>query len=161
MKHLTWVLIGTFLLFSCKEDTPDDPDPQAGDLTEAATQLDLLEAHTWVPGTITKDGVALADEFPYFADFTLTFSGTLNAEGTNVSNGTYTTNDEGEVLPSGSWEFGSDVKTELLLTDPPNGPTPVTYEVTENSLKLEFNRGNSGARTEAITGRYIFDLEPQ
>jgi len=160
MKHLTWVLISTCLLLSCKEDTPSDDDDGGTD-TEAAIQLGLLTGKTWVPGTITKDDVALAEEYPYFADFTLTFSGSLNADETNVTNGTYTTSDPGEVLPSGSWEFSSDVETQLELNDPANGPTPVTYSVTESSLQLTFTRGNPGGRTEGITGNYVFDLIPQ
>ncbi|MEO0331272.1 MAG: hypothetical protein AAF223_06255, partial [Bacteroidota bacterium] len=149
-------------LFSCKEDEnpPSDDDDETTE-TEAEVQLDLLTAHIWVPGTITKDAATLTAEYPYFENFTLSFSGTVNSERTNVNNGTYTTNDKGEVLPSGSWEFGSDAETELLLTDPFNGPTEVTYSVTENRLRLEFVRDDTNGRTEAISGQYVFDLVPQ
>ncbi|MEQ9306507.1 MAG: hypothetical protein RJQ14_21520 [Marinoscillum sp.] len=114
-----------------------------------------------MPGTITKDAVPLSDEYPYFANFTLTFSGTPNSNKSNVTNGAYATNDEGQVLPDGNWEFGSDTDAELLMTDPFNGQTEVEYTVNENSLTLKFTRSTSNGRTEAITGEYNFDLVSQ
>lgn len=166
MKQVALVLLCTVFLFGCPPcDDPCNPecdsDSPCPNLPGVEPQLRLLTAHTWIPGTITKDAVPLVDEYPYFANFTLTFSGTPNADKSNVDNGAYDTNDEGQVLPDGNWEFGSNVETELLLTDPFNDQTTVEYTVNENSLTLKFIRGTSSGRTEAITGEYNFNLVPQ
>lgn len=162
MRHYSLALLCLFLLFSCKEDNGDDPGPQPPDgETEAEIQLGLLTDQTWVPGTITKDGTDLTEKYPYFADFTLSFSGNINSDGSNVTNGTYDTNDEGSVLPDGSWEFGTNAETTLILTDNFNGQTEVTYNVKQSSLRLQFTRDDSNGRTEAVSGQYVFDLVPQ
>nr|WKN39681.1 hypothetical protein K4G66_13365 [Tunicatimonas sp. TK19036] len=170
MKHVALALLcTTILLYGCPPTCDDPCDPECDSDSPCpdppeegiGAQLSLLTAHTWVPGTITKDAVPLADEYPYFSNFTLTFSGTLNSDNSNVTNGTYATNDEGQVLPDGNWEFGPDTDAELLMTDPFNGQTEVEYTVNENSLTLKFTRSTSNGRTEAITGEYIFDLVSQ
>ena len=159
MRLTYWLLLGTMLCVSCGPD--DGPEPPETE-TEAEVQSKLLQAHTWVPGTITRDGQAVADDFPAFADFTLKFSGSLNADRTNVTNGTYDTNVDGPILPDGSWELKPGaVKTTLLLTDPANDQIEANYTVSATSLRLSFVRDVSNGRTTEISGNYVFDLVPQ
>lgn len=153
MRLPYWILFGTLLFLSCKKEAVKL------EATEAETQFTLLQAHTWIPGSVTRDGTSLTDDF---ADFTLIISGTLNAEKSNVTNGMYETNGKNQVLTNGSWEFNPDVPTTtLLLTDNANGQIEVSYTVTNTSLYLNFVRTVSNGRTTGISGNYIFDLIPQ
>lgn len=158
MRKLNYLWCLLFLCFACEEGG-DDPVPDPDEETLVEQRLALLENTTWVTGPdgITKDGSDLSSEYPYFADFELTFTGNLNADRTALSSGSYTTNDEGEVLNSGTWSFkeGDEANTIVM-----NG-LDVAYEVSETSLRLEFVRSDDNARTTAISGEYIFNLVPQ
>jgi hypothetical protein len=155
MKKLNYLWLLLFLCFACEEEGGTTPEPDEETLVEQ--QLALLESTTWVPGSITKDGSDLISEYLYFADFELTFNGSLNADRTALSSGSYTTKDEGEVLNSGPWSFkvGDEANTIVM------SGLDVAYEVSETSLRLEFVRSEDNARTTAISGEYVFNLVPQ
>jgi len=127
------------LISGCKSESAD-PTPQDNQKT-----LLINNGVSWVPGSVSKDGLDVTDQFSGFkltvGDFTYT---TVNA------------------LPSawpasGTWSFANDSGT---LVDRNDG-VQITAAVTTSSLQLTFSvTGIGGGRTKGVDGEYVFNLIP-
>ncbi len=149
---LTTVLILGLTIYSGCGSTGTDPQD-----TPAKLRLAELEG-TWsaTAGSVTRDGLAE----PAYDNFTLTISGTLTDDNTNVVNtSSYTTNDSANpaVFPSGTWAFdGTNVNSIVRGT----GIKMNIDGVTESALVIEFTLNAEGTanRTSGLAGSWIFTL---
>jgi hypothetical protein len=144
------LILGLLMYSACKQD-------DGGDIQETAAekQLNLLSG-TWSAsaGSVTRDATAE----PTYDNFTVTFSGSLNSDKSNVeSSSTYNTNDVTNAFPSGTWTFnGSNVNQILRGT----GITMTIQSISETNLTLAFSLNADGStnKTAGLEGAWVFTL---
>lgn len=138
-KGISWLLSFAVIVFAtgCKKDTPLTPQEQV--------TAQLTSAEAWEKPTVTVDGV---DYTEHFANFSLKF-------GKN----TYTST-EGEPiwLPSGTWTFGNEEGT-LMIVD---GSMEVEIiSINDEVLEISFQGTEDSfepGRKKSIIGRIIIRL---
>lgn len=140
---LAFVAFGV-IFSACKKDEKPEP-------TEEEKQLDKL-AKTWVVATpiqtnaITVEGNDVTTEW---AAFTITFTdGNYSTSGSASS----------DVWPtSGTWAFADGDVNTLVRGD----GIDVSINVSESTIKMNFNYSSSGGRLMGIEGDWEFNLVAQ
>lgn len=140
------VLLGLCLLSACGKD--GEPEPSIEE-----RQLALL-ARTWKAGTVTLDGVDISAEYTSFQ---------LSLQKGEPSN-SYSVAGRPPLGPwksNGTWTFGSNAETKLVR-DSGADQVELTYEVTENSLRLTFSFTGNGYtnRASSAQGEWIMTFTP-
>lgn len=135
------IIVCLALISGCKSESAD-PTPQDNQKT-----LLINNGLSWVPGSVTKDGLDVTDQF---AGFNLT-----------VGDFTYTTaNALVTAWPaSGTWSFANESGTLINRSD----GVQIDVQVSTTSLKLTFSVSGlgNGGRTKGVDGEYIFNLIPE
>ena len=157
MKRINFLLTSGFLLSllvyaGCGSSS--NPEPE----TAAEIQFNKLRgAWAATANSVTRD----TNPETVYDDFTVTFSGSLNSDRSNVeASSTYTTNDVTDAFPSGTWTFdGDDVTTILRGTNIRMNIT--TLNETKLVLTFSLNQDGSANRTAGLTGNWTFDLTKQ
>ena len=152
MKKLTYlltagVLLAVLTIVGCKKD-------DGGGLSEEEQQLAALSG-TWA-ATSVNDGTTDRQDYD---DFVLTINGT---------NQTYTTTGGPDLLPmpeAGAFEFGANVKTQLIL-EPDNANTAVSYSISADGTELTWSfsytgEGFTNTRQSSVEGDWTFVFTKQ
>jgi hypothetical protein len=155
MKRINFLLsaaliLGLLVYAGCGSSTPT---PQE---TAAEKQFNLLSGGTWSASanSVTRDGTAE----PTYDNFTVSFSGTLNSDKSNVeSSSTYNTNDVTNAFPSGSWTFNGSNTNQILRG---TGITMTIQSISETNLTLAFSLNADGTtnKTAGLAGNWVFTL---
>lgn len=140
-QYISILFIACLALISgCKSESAD-PTPQDNQKT-----LLINNGLSWVPGTVTKDGLDVTEQFAGFklaiGDFTYT-----------------TTNALASAWPaSGTWSFANEAGTLVNRSD----GVQINVQVSTSSLKLTFSVSGlgTGGRTKGVDGEYVFNLIP-
>lgn len=143
MKNIVTIMITafTFLLIGCNDD----------DANSKSQEVKLLTGSTWSHADVqhATDG----DLSVQYANFAISF--TKNAgdgfEGTYIiANGGYAFTEN-----TGKWKLNDD--NDQIIFD---SGRQLQYDVTENTLHLEFTVDAPGGRTSGLSGQFTFDLKP-
>lgn len=152
LKPVLSVLVLAVLLgYSGCKPKGEDPRPVE------EVQLEKLSS-TWkvgANGDVKLDGVS---KKAGYADFQLTLTGTPGA----TSFGYTTVRPAGLLTAwpsSGSWNFGTNVETEIIRDKGTGKEVTMSYTVTETQLELTFQYAGAGEqRTSKVNGTWIFTL---
>lgn len=142
------LVVALFTYSGCGGDsTPEEP------LSDQ--QLSKL-AKTWKVQSVTLDGV---DKTSDYNAFQIVLSGTKG----NTSFG-YNTSGRPTLSPwksSGAWEFGTDVKTQIIRDKGTADELAMTYSVTESTLQITFTFSGSGytSRTGVVKGQWVYNMK--
>ncbi|NJN41225.1 MAG: hypothetical protein HC811_02255 [Flammeovirgaceae bacterium] len=142
-----FVILGGLITFtSCGDDPPSK--------TQEEIQLELL-AKTWQPISVELDGV---DKTTDYSSFSLTLSGTAGSAPYS-----YTTSGRPTLSPwpsSGTWDFGTDLATQLVRDPSTADERDMTYQVSDTQFQLTFQFSGPGysARTSNVTGTWVLLL---
>jgi hypothetical protein len=140
------LLLGLFILASCKETTP--PEPSAREV-----QMGLL-ANMWNVTTgansVTLDGT---DENGNWDGFTVTFNSDGSYATSNASDG------RDKVWPSqGTWDFKGDTGADLNTIIRGDGVS-IEIGVTETTLQMSFTYDESiHGRLGGVDGAWVFNM---
>jgi hypothetical protein len=142
--------IGAILLTysSCKDKggtVETDSDKQLGKLSK-----------TWKVNSVSLDGT---DKTTDYSSFQLTITGTKG----NTSFG-YSTTGRPSLSPwksSGTWEFGTDVFSQIIRDKGTADELAITYAVTETTLQITFTFNGDGytGRTDVVKGLWVFNFK--
>jgi hypothetical protein len=131
-----------FILSSCGSD---DPSP-----SQKEKQLTKL-SDTWVVTSVTLDE---GDVTSAYANFELTLSGSANAAAYGVVG-------RPALCPwpsGGTWEFGSDMTTDITRDPGTIDELHMNYSVTTTQLIISFSFNGEGynARTNSAAGSWLY-----
>lgn len=152
VKPVLSVVVLAFL-FGYSGCKPNGEDPRPAE----EVQLEKLSS-TWkvgANGDVKLDGVSKKGEY---ADFQLILTGTPGATAFG-----YTTVRPTGLLTawpsSGSWNFGTDVETQVIRDKGTAKEVSMSYTVTDTQLELTFQYAGAGEqRTSKVNGTWIFTL---
>ena len=128
-------------MFACDDDNVN---PKSQD-------VQLITATPWSHALVTHstDG-DLSDQYE---NFVISFS----KKSEDGYEGTYIISNGGHAFPenTGKWKFHDDL--DRIVFD---SGRQIQYDVSEDTLHLDFTVSAPGGRTNGLTGHFVFDLKP-
>lgn len=123
----------------------NDDEPNAHD-----AKVNTLTANSWGDATVTHADGNLSSQYD---NFVIVFSGNSSDgfDGTFViANGGYAFSET-----SGKWKFSEDLSQIIF-----DSGKEMEFELSENSLQLDFTVTSAGGRAAGLSGHFVFDLKP-
>lgn len=135
------VLLVLVVLSACKDDEP----------SQQEIMTNMLTANVWANATVTHD--VDGDLSFQYEDFAIQFTN----QPANGYSGNFLVSDGGSAFPdvAGKWKFNADMTQILFDTG-----KEMVFNLTENSLELDFTVSATGGRVSGLDGYFIFELTP-
>jgi hypothetical protein len=132
------VLVG---LSACKDDTP----------SKEEVMTNMLTASVWTNATVTH-GVDGDLSFQY-ENFAIQFS----KQASDGYSGNFLVSNGGSAFPhvAGKWKFNNDLTKIMFDTG-----KEMVFDLTDNTLELDFTVSATGGRVSGLDGHFIFELTP-
>jgi hypothetical protein len=128
-------------LGACKEDEPGQEE----------IMTNMLTANAWANATVTHevDGNLTSQ----YEDFAIQFT----KQPTDGYVGNFLVSNGGTAFPNvaGKWKFNSD-HSQIIF----NTGKEMVFELTDNTLELDFTVSATGGRVSGLDGHFIFELTP-
>lgn len=143
-KFLTLIAIAAlFQLSACKDDSTE--------ISAHEQNVNMISANAWAHPTVTHPDGDLSDQY---TNFLLVF--TKKADGD--FDGDFLIANDGYAFPEnfGQWKFNDDL-TKIVL----DSGREIDYQLSQNSLHLDFIVAPTGGRINGLSGHFTFDLQPQ
>jgi hypothetical protein len=135
------MLIGLAQMFACD----DDVNPKSQD-------VQLITATPWSHASVinSTDG-DLSDQYKNFA-----ISFTNKPE--NGYEGTYIISNGGYAFPenTGKWKLHDDLENKIVF----DSGRQIQFNVSNETLQLDFTVSVPGGRVDGLSGHFVFDLKP-
>lgn len=137
MFRLT-ILLALIQLSACSDDKDNGTD----------AQTKMLTAEPWSHAVVTHSDGDLSDQYE---DFVIVFTDNPS----NGFDGTFIVSNGGYAFAetSGQWKFEG---SKIIL----DSGKEMEFELTENSLQLDFIVPPAGGKVAGISGHFVFDLQP-
>jgi hypothetical protein len=157
-RILSLLVLAAFATFYMSCDG-DDGDGQS----EQQIQFNKVKS-TWVMET-ANDGTDRTLDFPGLA-LTLALDETFQENGVFEYSLEGTRPNPSPWPASGTWKFDSSDPTHKIIRDTGDSEIPVTYEVSDTDLLIEFDipeghPGFAGSRVSSVSGHWIFTFSKQ
>lgn len=155
-RSLSLLTLASLVLFfaNCGGDGGEQVSPEKAQLQKLSK--------TWTIVSATLDGgTPTPDKTSDYAGFTLTISGTYNANNTTEFPYQYTTTNRPALSPweaSGNWKFGANPNSQIVRDD----GLGITYTLpSDGTLKLEYTfsgYGYSSSKVAVVEGKWTLVL---
>jgi hypothetical protein len=132
------ILLALIQLGACSDDKDSGQD----------AQTKMLTAEPWSHAQVTHSDGDLSAQYE---DFVIVFT----SNSANGFDGTFIVSNGGYAFAetSGQWKFDD---SKIIL----DSGKEMEFELTENSLQLDFTVAPSGGRVAGVSGHFTFDLRP-
>lgn len=132
------VLIG---LSACKDDGPSQQD----------VMTNMLTANVWANAMVTHE--VDGDLTFQYDNFAIQFTN----QASDGFSGNFLVSNGGSAFPdvAGKWKFNSDMTHIVFDTG-----KEMVFELTDNTLELDFTVSATGGRVSGLDGHFIFELTP-
>lgn len=126
---------------ACKEDEPGQED----------ILTNMLTANAWANAIVTHE--VDGDLSFQYEDFAIQFT----KQPTDGYAGNFLVSNGGSAFPdvAGKWKFNSD-QSKIIF----NTGKEMVFELTDNTLELNFTVSATGGRVSGLDGHFIFELSP-
>jgi hypothetical protein len=154
-RILSLIVLTAVACFYAGCDPGDDPEK-----SEMDQQIEKLNG-TWNTTAYTLDGLVPADLD--YSNFDLVLTGSEGDESLEFSAVGRPSGKPSPWPESGTVEFGTNVKQNLIRLDPNEVTVPISYSVTETTLIIDFTFSTTpyNGRVQNVTGNWHFEFSKQ